>query len=239
VWEGKTYGALTNPHEALPPYAIAHKQIGHVDEKQFVPFAFWRSVDASSHCFFVESFIDELAHAAGADPLAYRLGLLDGAARDVVAAARDMSGWQTGVDENGRAYGVALTYCFGSYVAQVASVSIEDGRPRVHDVWCAVDCGRMINPNSVVAQIQGGVIYGLSAALYGRIDIKDGAVVQSNFHDYPVVKMTEAPRVHVQVLQRDTPPQGVGEVGTPPIAPAVANAMAVLGDRRRRLPLIG
>ena len=249
AWEGRSYGRLTLNSEALPMYGVPNRYTGVIDARQVVPYAAWRSVDASIFGFFLESFVDELAHAAGQDPVSYRIALLDNDrprpfdAADAKRMARvvrevaDFAGWRAGVDSQGRAMGVAAVKSFGSYVAQIAQVSLQDGVPRVHDVWAAIDCGVAVNPDSVEAQVQGGIIFGLTAARYGRIDIEGGSVVQSNLHDYRLVRLEDAPRLHVRILDSDEAPGGAGEVGVPPIAPAVANALAALGDRRRTLPL--
>ncbi|MEN0060507.1 MAG: molybdopterin cofactor-binding domain-containing protein [Myxococcota bacterium] len=249
AWEGRSYGKATVANELSPLYGIPNRSTAHVDARQIVPYAAWRSVDASIYGFFLESFVDELALAAGVDPLEYRLRLLEnqesrptsdhhaarlaGALREVA----DLAGWRPGVDDQGRAMGVAAVHSFGSYVAQIASVSIEDDEVVVHDVWAAVDCGVAVNPDSVEAQMQGGIIFGLTAARYGRIDIDQGGVVQSNFHDYPMIRVRDSPQLHVRIVQSDEDPGGAGEVAVPPIAPAVANAIAVLKDRTRTLPL--
>ncbi len=246
--EARSYGAVVAPSELLPLYAIPNRSFAHVDARQFVPWTAWRSVDASIYGFFLESFVDELAEAAGEDPLEYRIRLLERDASRPLAAhhavrmaavlreVRDFSGW-TPEQRGGRAMGVGAVHSFGSYVAQVASVSVEDGKPVVHDVWAVVDCGVAVNPDAVEAQLQGGMIFGLTAARYGRVDIEGGRIVQSNFHDYPMVRLADAPQLHVRILNSDADPGGAGEVGVPPIAPAVANALARLQDRRRSLPV--
>ena len=134
--------------------------------------------------------------------------------------------------------GVAAYSLFGSYCCQIARVSMVNGNPKVHDVWCVIDCGTVINPDGVIAQMEGGMIFGLSAALYGRIDIENGGIVQSNFHDYKMVRMADAPRLHVQLVPDGSFPGGVGEVAVPHLSAAVANAMALLTQRPRTLPLI-
>ena len=138
----------------------------------------------------------------------------------------------------GRARGIAVVESFGSFVAEVAEISLEDGRPRVHKVWCAVDCGVIVNPAIVQAQMESGIIFGLTAALHGRINIEGGRAVQSNFHDYQMVRMREAPEVEVVLVPSGDAPGGVGEPGVPPIAPAVTNALfALVGQRVRELPV--
>ena len=241
TWDQRTYGKINNPHEALPGYPLPHLRVRNVDERQFIPFAYWRSVDASIYPFFIESMVDEVARAAGADPLQARLAMLPEHSREarVLRTVAEMAGWRTDVVD-GRALGLAIVTSFGSIVGQVAEVSLQGDVPRVHKVYVAADLGRAINPDSVEAQLQGGVQFGLSAALYGRIDIVDGGVKQSNFHDYKMVRMADAADVEVTLLTSpEAPVGGAGEPGVPPVAPAVANAMAVLGRRPRTLPIIG
>ena len=187
----------------------------------------------------MESFIDELAHSADQDPYAYRRSLLGAHPRhiavlDAVAEAAD---WGSPAPE-GRSRGIAVVESFGSYVAEVAEVSVENGRPRVHRVWCAIDCGTVVNPRIVQAQMESGIIYGLTAALYGEINIEGGRAVQSNFHDYQMLRMNEAPTIEVVLAPSGDAPGGVGEPGTPPIAPAVTNAIyALTGERVRTMPI--
>ena len=239
-WQADSYGEVNIPPDAKTAYQIPHLRQRNIQEETFVPYAYWRSVEASIHCFYNECFIDELAQAAGADPLQYRLDHLpDGhRLRRVLEAARDMAGWRTGVAEDGTAMGVAAYELFGSACAQIARVGLVNGNPKVHEVWCAVDCGTVINPDAVVAQMEGGMIFGLTAALYGRIDITEGGVQQSNFHDYRMVRMADAPRLHVALVPDGSPPGGIGEIAVPHLAAAVPNALALLGERPRALPLI-
>jgi len=239
AWDARVYGRMVEPEHTVPVYAIPNVYAGHVDAEPYLPWGAWRSVDASQNAFFTESFVDELARAGGRDPVETRLAMLAHRPRlaNVLRTVADMAGWRRGADGQGRALGVAVFECFGSIVGHVAEVSLTEGAPRVHRVWSAIDCGLAINPDSVEAQIQGAIQYGLSAALYGRIDVEDGAVKQSNFHDYPIVRMADAPRTTVRIVRSDGPVGGAGEPGLPPIAPAVANALAELGVRKRRLPL--
>ncbi|MFQ5537969.1 MAG: molybdopterin cofactor-binding domain-containing protein [Gemmatimonadota bacterium] len=226
---------------ADPPYRVPAVRVRGAQVNLPIPVGFWRSVGHSHNAFVVESFVDELAHAAGADPVAYRMALLDHDRRErgVLRAVAQAADWDGPVPE-GRARGVAVHASFGSFVAQVAEVSVgEAGRPRVHRVWCAVDCGTVVNPAIVKAQMESGIIYGLTAALYGRINIRGGRAVQSNFHDYPMVRMNEAPEIEVVLAPSGDPPGGIGEPGVPPIAPAMANALfALTGERARELPLV-
>jgi isoquinoline 1-oxidoreductase beta subunit len=204
-----------------------------------IPVLWWRSVGHSHTAFAMESMIDELAAAAGRDPVDYRRALLAKHPRHlgVLNLAAEKSGWGTRPPA-GRARGVAVHESFGSWLAQVAEVSVEDGRIRVHRVTCAIDCGVAVNPDGVVAQIESAVAFGLSAALHGRIDFRDGRPQQSNFHDYRVLRLDEMPAVEVHIVPSSERPGGVGEPGVPPIAPAVANAVfALTGRRLRDLPL--
>ncbi len=204
-----------------------------------VTVLWWRSVGATHTAFAVESMIDELAHAAGQDPLAYRLSLLAKAPRYVAALslAADKAGWST-PPPAGRARGIAAFECFGSIVAEVAEVSIERGKIRVHKVTCAVDCGVAVNPLGIEAQIQSSVVYGLTAALHGKITVEGGAVVESNFHDYQPLRMFEMPNIETHLIASGAKMGGIGEPATAPIAPAVANAVfALTGRRLRSLPL--
>jgi len=221
------------------PYGFANQHMEHVATRMGVPVGFWRSVGHSHNAFFSESFMDELAVETKSDPVELRRKLLKGAPRylAVLNLAAEKAGWGGAVPA-GRARGVALHESFGSIVAQVAEVSLEAGKPRVHRVVCAVDCGTVVNPNIVAQQMEGAVIFGLTAALYGRIDIHEGVVQQGNFPSYPMVGLAQAPRVETWLIASQRPPAGVGEPGVPPIAPAVANALfALTGQRQRTLPL--
>lgn len=222
------------------PYAIPHQRVERVKFNFPVPLGFWRSVGHSHTAFMVESFIDELAHLADQDPLQYRLRLLKGKPRHraVLERATSMADWGGKVPE-GRARGVAQHASFGSYVAQVAEVSVDKGGAlRVHKVACAIDCGQVVNPDIVVAQMESAIIFGLTAALKGEITIENGGVKQTNFHDYPLLRIDEVPDIEVSIIESTEMPSGVGEPGTPPIAPAVTNAFfALSGKRVRELPL--
>jgi isoquinoline 1-oxidoreductase beta subunit len=221
------------------PYDVPNQRIAHVATHSGVPIGFWRSVGHSHNAFFSEAFVDELAFEAKQDPLAFRLGLLGDSPRHaaVLRLVAEKAGWGARLPD-GVARGVALHESFGSIVAQVAEVSLEGGKPKVRRVVCAADVGTVVNPGIVAQQMEGAIIFGLSAALFGRIDIEDGTVKQSNFPDYRVAKMIDAPRIEVWLVPSTRPPSGVGEPGTPPIAPAVANALFVLtGQRVRSLPI--
>jgi CO/xanthine dehydrogenase Mo-binding subunit len=214
----------------------------HVDYREVdlgVPVGFWRSVGHSHTGFTLESFVDEMAHAARLDPLAFRLKLLGAAPRmrQVLERVARAAGWGRELPV-GMGLGIACMESYGSFVAQVAEVSVTRDALRVTDVWCAVDCGIAVHPGIIEQQMHSGILFGLSAALYGEITLRDGRVEQSNFHDYPVLRMAEAPRIHVEIVASDAAPGGCGEPATPVIAPAVANALfAATGRRLRRLPL--
>jgi isoquinoline 1-oxidoreductase beta subunit len=221
------------------PYAFPHREIRYTRADLGVPVGFWRSVGHSHTAFAVECFIDELAALAGNDPVEFRRGLLSGAPRHlgVLNLVAERAGWGTPAPA-GHFRGVALHESFGSYVAQVAEVSLVGGTARVHRVTCAVDCGQVINPDIVRAQMEGGIVFGLTAALKGRISLEQGRVKQSNFHDYPLLRMREMPEITVHLVPSELEPGGVGEPGTPPIAPAVVNAVsAATGKRVRKLPI--
>jgi isoquinoline 1-oxidoreductase beta subunit len=224
------------------PYDIPNQRLAYGRAEPGPQVWFWRSVGHSQNIFFIESFIDELAVAAKADPYEYRRALLGKQPRykAVLELAAQKAGWGSPLPA-GVHRGIAVAQSFGSYVAEVAEVSIgADGTPRVHRVVAAVDCGMTVNPQTIERQIEGGIVYGLSAALYGRIGFKDGRVEQGNFNDYPVLRMNEMPKVEVHIVASTEKPGGIGEPGTPPIAPAVANAIfAATGQRLRRLPFDG
>lgn len=221
------------------PYAIADVQVELHTVQVAVPTLWWRSVGHSHTAFVVESFVDELAHALGKDPLLLRRELLAGKDRHlgVLELAAAKAGYGRPLPA-GHAHGIAVHHSFASWVAMVAEVSVADGRPKVHRVTVAVDCGRQINPDTVQAQLEGAVGFALSAALYGEITLADGRVQQSNFHDYRLLRIGEMPAVEVHVVPSEEPPTGVGEPGVPPLAPAVCNALFRLtGQRVRRLPI--
>jgi len=225
-------------------YEIPNQRIAHVATQSGVPVGFWRSVGHSHNAFFSEAFIDELAHAAGQDPVAYRLAMLKDSPRHraVLLLAAQQAGWPgygtTQALPPGRARGVALHESFGSIVAQVVEVSIVGMLPRVHRVVCAADVGIVVNPGIVAQQLESAVVFALTAALHGRIDIVDGVVRQTNFPSYPMVRLADSPRIETHLVASADPPGGVGEIATPPLAPALANALfALTGKRQRELPL--
>ncbi len=222
------------------PYAVPNLRIAHLPTHSGVPVGSWRSVGHSHHAFFKEGFVDELAHAAKADPVAYRLALLDGLPRHqaVLKRAAEAAGWGQALPA-GVARGVALHESFGSIAAQVIEVARVDGKPSVKRVVCAIDCGTVVNPAIVVRQIESAVVFGLTAALFGRIDIVASEVQQKNFPDYPLLSLAQCPVIETYFVPNEGPPTGVGEVGLPPVAPALANAwFALTGERRRSLPLM-
>ena len=221
------------------PYGFASQHISHVATKSGVPVGFWRAVGHSHNAFFSESFIDELAVATQQDPLAFRLKLLKDAPRyaAVLQLAADKAGWGTPLPA-ARARGIALHKSFGSIVAQVAEVSLTEGQIRVHRVVCAIDCGTVVNPGTVAQQMESSVVYALSAALFGKIDIVGGVVQQSNFADAPMLTLSQTPVVETHIVPSTRHPAGVGEPAVPPLAPAVGNALfALTGKRQRALPL--
>jgi isoquinoline 1-oxidoreductase beta subunit len=223
------------------PYlkAVANHRVDLHSPKTGIPVLWWRSVGHSHNAFVMESLIDELAKAAGKDPLEYRRALLQGQSRHLAALnlAAEKAKWGTPVPQ-GRARGIAVHESFGSFVAQVAEVSVKKDAIRVHRVVCAIDCGVAVNPETVRAQMESGIAFGLGAALHSRLSFKDGRVQQSNFHDYRVLRLSEMPVVEVHIVPSTEKMGGVGEPGVPPIAPAVANAVAALtGQRLRELPL--
>jgi len=205
-----------------------------------IPTAFWRSVGPSHNVFVTESFIDELAAAAKQDAVAYRRALLDKSprARAVLDLAAEKAGWGQALPK-GSGRGVSLQFVFGSYLAQVAEVEVsKEGDVRVRRVVCAVDCGTVVNPDTVQAQIQSGIIFGATAALYGEITLKNGRVEQTNFNTYQMLRMNEAPAIAVHVVKSAEPPGGMGEIGTSAIVPAIANAIfAETGKRLRKMPV--
>lgn len=222
------------------PYDIDNQRIAYGRKEPGPQVWFWRSVGHSQNIFFMESFIDELAAAAKKDPFEFRRAMLGKQPRykAVLELAAEKAGWGKPLPA-GVFRGIAVAQSFGSYVAEVAEVSVAaDGTPKVHRVVAAVDCGMTVNPQTIARQIEGGIVYGLSAALYGKITFKDGRVEQGNFHDYPVLRMSEMPKVEAHILASSEHPGGIGEPGTPPAAPALANAIfAATGKRVRTLPI--
>ena len=230
-----TDGAI-NLTYALPNMHVEYLRV----EPPGIPTAFWRSVGPSHNVFVVESFMDELAAAAKQDPVKYRQALLDKMprAKAVLELAAEKAGWGEKLPQ-GVGRGVSIQFVFGTYLAQIAEVEVsKDGAVRVRRVVCAVDCGIVVNPDTVRAQIQGAIIFGITAALYGEITLKDGRVEQTNFDTYQMLRMNEAPVIEVHIVQSGEPPGGMGEPGTSAIVPAVTNAIfAATGKRLRKLPI--
>lgn len=221
-------------------YAIPNLRVTYADPELPIPVHFWRSVGNSQNVFVTECFLDELAEAAGADPLEFRTGLLSEHPRRVRALRRaaETAGWGRALPA-GHGLGCAVSECFGSVIAQVAEVTVgEDGIVRVPRVVCAVDCGSVVNPDTIEAQMESGVVYALSAALYGKITIADGGAVEGNFDDHPILRFRDMPDVETVIIAEGDPVGGIGELGVPALAPAVCNAIfAATGRRVRRLPI--
>ena len=222
-------------------YQIENIRVEYVRIDTPVPVGFWRSVGSTHNAFTVESFIDEMANAAGRDPLVFRLSLLKNnpRLRRLLETVAEKAGWGK-QPKTGQALGIAQHFCFGSYVAQIAEVSVnrQNGQIKVHRVICAVDCGSVINPDTVKAQMEGGIIMGLSTALKEKVEFADGGVRSSNLHNYEVLRMNETPEIEVHIVVSNEKLGGIGEPGVPPVAPAVANAVfKAAGVRLRNLPM--
>jgi len=234
-----TEGAWDQPYE-FPALRVAHSTVSLP-----VPVGMWRSVGHSQRAFFVESFLDEIAAATGQDPVALRLSLLRAhpRAQQVLRIAAERSGWGSALspwsDGRPRARGVALHASYGTTVAEVAEVSVSSsGQIRVHRVVAVMDCGFAVNPDTITQQIEGGIVFGLSAALHGDVPIAEGQAVPGNFDTYRPLRMSECPEIETHIVSSMEMPSGVGEPPVPPIAPAVANAVfALTGTRVRSLPL--
>lgn len=238
-WDQQYVDKHDPPEAAHPIYNFANAFVHYVESNHHVRFGPWRSVDHTQHGFYIESAIDELAYEAGMDGYAYRRALLADKPRHlaVLDAAAKAAGWGKSLPD-GRGIGIAIVESFGTVCAQVVEVDMGRGRPSVTDVYAAADPGFVVNPDGFMAQIESGIIYGLTAALYGEITIEKGRVQQSNFHDYGIVRMDDAPKIHVTLINSGAKLGGGGEPGTPPIAPALANAIFnATGKRLRKLPL--
>ncbi len=252
VWSGKNAGPSIAKRKrpsleldrssvegfAETPYDIAHFEAEHEDLELGVPLGYWRSVGLSQNLFFTESFLDEIAFAAGRDPLALRLSLLKGKPRlqKLLERLREVSQWETSPDR--QRMGMALLEGFGSLAAMAAKVSVVDKRLKVEQLWCVVDCGLVVHPKGAEAQVQGGALFGLAAALNGKITVKDGQIEQAYFSDLPFLKLADSPRVEVVFMPSDAAMGGLGEVAVPLAAPAVCNAIfRATGQRIRRLPI--
>jgi isoquinoline 1-oxidoreductase beta subunit len=225
---------------ANPAYAFANMEVRYVrHDPQGVATSWWRGVGPTRSVFVVESFMDELAAAGRQDPVQFRRGLLkDERMRAVLDLAADRAGWGKALPP-GSGRGVSIQHAFGSYLAQVVEVSMsEKGQVRVERVVCVLDCGQIVNPDTVRAQLEGGATFGISAALANEITIANGRVQQSNFHDFPSLRITEAPRIEVHLVENHETPGGVGETGTACVAAALCNAIyAATGKRVRTLPV--
>lgn len=239
AWQSSFVHKLDPPEASAIFYDIPNMDIGYVESPNHVRLGPWRSVDHTQHGFFTESFIEELAHNAGMDGYEYRRKLLSKQPRHlaVLDAAAKLANWGEALPA-GQARGIAITESFMTIVAEVATVDMSGEEPRVLHVACAADAGMAVNPDGFKAQMESGILYGLTAALYGDITIEDGAVVQSNFHDYRMVRMDNAPKIDVVILESEARIGGAGEPGTPPISPAVTNAIFnATGKRIRNLPV--
>ena len=239
--DGLDPDVLEGAAEPPPPYALPNMLVEYVrQEPPGIPTGFWRGVGPTHNVFVVESFIDELAAAAKKDPVEYRRALLGTSprAKAVLELAAEKAGWGQPLPE-GRGRGVSVQFVFGSYVAQVAEVQVDkNGEVRVTRVVCAVDCGVVVNPDTVKAQMEGGIMFGLAAALFSEITVKNGRVEQSNFNDYRMLRMNEAPAIEVYLVKSGEAPGGIGEPGTSALAPALTNAIfAATGTRIRKLPV--
>ena len=220
--------------------AIPNLLIDHAMRNPHVPPGFWRGVNINQNAVYIESFIDELALASGQDPLEFRRKLLAKEPRmlGVLNLAAEKAGWGKKLPA-GRAMGVALMEGYGTYMAQIAEVSVNrsTGQIKVHNFWCTIDCGVAVQPDNIIAQTEGSTVYGLGMTLSERITIKNGAVEQSNFYDYALPRMNEVPAMHVELIQTDNHPTGAGQMSTPLVAPAVSNAVfALTGVRLRHTP---
>lgn len=240
AWHNRFTGPIQVPGASHPAYAIENKSIRVVDGDTHVPVAAWRSVDHTQQTFFIESFIDELAHRAGKNPYQFRMDMLQAHPRHrkALEVAAEAAGYGRNLPE-GHALGLAVQESFNSICAEVAEVSIgDDGQPIVHKVTAAIDCGWAVNPDTVEQQVESGIIYGLTAALYGEISIEKGRVAENNFPDYEMVRMATAPEIDVHIIESGDSLGGLGEPATPPITAAVTNAIYILtGQRIRELPI--
>ncbi|MFM7786184.1 MAG: molybdopterin cofactor-binding domain-containing protein, partial [Gammaproteobacteria bacterium] len=220
-FEGLIRNNDTATHEGASslPYAVPYLRVQSVDHDAGIPVGVWRSVGHSQNAFFAECFADEVANALGEDPLAFRLARLDPASRHARALqlVAEKAGW--GNAPAGRFQGIAVHESFGTVVAEVVEVSLDAGRARIERVVCALDCGIAVNPDIVAMQAESGILFALGAALHGRITIRDGAVEQGNFDDYPLLRMSESPAIEVHILPSEADPSGIGEPPTPPLAP--------------------
>ena len=220
------------------PYGIENFRVTGYKTPSTFPISSWRSVGSSQNGFFVESMIDEIAHASSLDPLQMRIDLItDEPSREVLRAVQEMSGWGRDM-QDGYALGVGFSLSFGVPTAEVVEIQIQDDRVKINNVWAAADVGVALDPRNIRAQISGGINFGLAAAMMGEINIEDGRVRETNFHMFNSVRMNQAPVIEVRVLENSEKIRGIGEPGVPPAAPALANAIfAATGKRIRELPL--
>jgi isoquinoline 1-oxidoreductase beta subunit len=222
----------------LVPYDIPNQSVGTVIHDTGLRVGYLRSVSHALNIFANESFIDEMAAAAGQDPYKYRMSLLEKQPRftNVLKLAADKAGWGKPLPA-GRAHGIGLMEGYDTYMAQVAEVSVKNGRPVLHRVVIAVDLGRMVNPNIVQQQLESNIVFGLQAALYGNITLKDGRVEQTNFHQYLLPRMSETPKIDTIIVKSTEKPGGIGEPGMALLGPTMANALfALTGKRLRKMP---
>jgi len=220
------------------PYAVPNFDLRYTRQEIGIDVGYLRSVSHAANCFAVESSIDELAALAAKDPMAFRLELLAGKPRDtqVLKVLAERSAW--GRAPAGRHQGLAFMAAYGGFHAQVAEVSVAGGRLRVHKITCVIDCGQTVNPRIVESQVESGIVYGLSAALWGEITLEGGRVRQTNFNDYRVLRLPEMPQLDIHIIPSTAAPGGLGETAVPPVAPALCNAIfAATGKRLRSLPI--
>jgi isoquinoline 1-oxidoreductase beta subunit len=221
------------------PYDVPNVLVDYLQHEIGIDVGYMRSVSHALNCFVVESFMDELAFETKKDPLEFRMGLLakQPRYREVLRVASQEARY--GSAPKGHSHGVAVMEGYGTYMAQIAEISMEkDGKVKVHRITCAVDCGQTVNPDIVMAQVESAIVFGLSSTLWGEINVQNGRVQQQNFDTYRVVRMSEMPRIETYIVDSREPPGGIGEPATALVAPAVANAVyAATGKRLRSLPL--
>ncbi|HEU4780842.1 MAG TPA: molybdopterin cofactor-binding domain-containing protein, partial [Steroidobacteraceae bacterium] len=220
------------------PYDVPNVHVDFQQQEIGINVGYWRSVSHALNCFVAESFMDELAVSAKKNSYEFRKALLEKQPRFLKVMDLVVKESRFGYPQRGRFHGLAVMEGYGTYMAQVAEVSLSDGKVRVHRVYCAADCGQQVNPDTVIAQIEGSIIFGMSALMWGEINIQNGRVKQTNFHDYRVARMTDAPRIDSYVIDSGEAPGGIGEPATALVAPAVCNAIyTAIGRRIRSLPL--